>query len=274
MSMDAIATRMKKVARTLQSQAPFLKDAKDELYHHCRRALRIVHDDDLRVVGLLPPSARGHYVDVGANLGQTIASIRLLRPSAEIVSFEPNPLVFRKLARRYGRTPGIRLVDVGLSDAAGRFELHVPSYNGFVYDGLASFDREAAEGWLGERTIYGFDRARLSVDVLECRTERLDDQGLAPDFVKVDVQGLEHAVLAGGRRTLREHEPVLMIEGAELDDRIEPLLRSLGYAEYLLDGGACRPGRGSGRNAIFMTAARAASLAEGPANRRRERSRS
>jgi FkbM family methyltransferase len=80
----------------------------------------------------------GTYVDIGANTGQSIESIKLFAPGANVVSFEPNPELADKLERRYRGDPKVKIKAIGLSDAVAMLTLHVPVYRGFVYDGLAS----------------------------------------------------------------------------------------------------------------------------------------
>jgi FkbM family methyltransferase len=61
------------------------------------------------------------------------------------------------------------------------------------------------------------------------------------DFVKIDVEGMEYEVLLGARRTLVAHRPIIYLEtlrefdaarGFSVAERIEQLLRELGYALY------------------------------------------
>jgi len=47
----------------------------------------------------------------------------------------------------------------------------------------------------------------------------LDSLGLAPDFIKIDVEGMEWHVLVGGEETIRRHRPVIMFEENGLNQR-------------------------------------------------------
>jgi hypothetical protein len=97
------------------------------------------------------------------------------------------------------RASNVRIVTYGLSNATETFTLFVPSYKGFVYDGLASFKKSHVENWI---SVFGFDASKLRFDKRTCITQTLDAQGLAPVFMKVDVEGYEYNVLEGGRQTL------------------------------------------------------------------------
>jgi len=72
-----------------------------------------------------------------------------------------------------------------------------------MFDGLASFDREAAAGWL-PRFLPGFDAAKQEIRTVTCTVLPLDALALAPCFIKIDVQGLELRVLRG---SMSNHTP-------------------------------------------------------------------
>jgi FkbM family methyltransferase len=244
---------VKKLIRTLQSEVPFTKSAKDACRLWSLRLLRRPHEADFRALSMLPD---GCYVDIGANQGQSIESIRLFRPNTQVVAFEANPRLASKLTRRYRGQESIQINDLGLSNTCGIFTLYVPSYNNFEYDALASMDRGHAASWIGPETVYYFRPHKLRVAEVECRTRTLDSFNLEPVFVKVDVEGLEYAVLEGARKTLTKHHPVVLLEYSEADDRAKQLLQSLGYMEYAYDGSGFYKGP-SGRdkpNSFFIPA--------------------
>lgn len=139
--------------------------------------------------------------------------------------------------------------------------MHVPSYNGFVYDGLASLDRAEAEGWLNDDTVFWFDQSKLNLSEIECRVETLDAYRIAPAFIKIDVQGFEYKVVAGGLKTIAAHKPVLLIEGYRHEPRIAAALSDFGYEEYQLASDRVQRGLTSGANSLLMTADTADALA-------------
>lgn len=69
----------------------------------------------------------------------------------------------------------------------------------------------------------------------------LDSLNLSPDFLKIDVEGMEHHVLLGGERTIRTHRPVVIFEENGLnrrygvaDGRVGALLESWGARRVLV----------------------------------------
>jgi FkbM family methyltransferase len=233
---------MKKAIRTLQSEIPILKEAKDLFYYHMRRTFAVSHETDFKALRYLAPSRGKCFVDVGANQGQSIESILLARPGENIVSFEPNPPLAENLARRYKKRENVRVVGKGLSDSPGTFTLFVPCYKGFVYDGAASLNRKAAASFINEKTVFRFDQTKLTISEVQCTVETLDAQNLSPAFIKLDVEGHEYNVLNGGRATLRQWAPVLLIESFRSDPRTVQLTKELRYQEYYFDGKALRKG--------------------------------
>ena len=105
--------------------------------------------------------------------------------------FEPNPANYVSLARLARRFADVRVEPYGLAEKAGVATLYVPSYRGKVMSGLASFDRTNAMAWLSEDTVFGFEPEQLAVEEIPLSLRRLDDFQLEPDFIKIDVQGLE-----------------------------------------------------------------------------------
>ena len=248
---------LKKAIRTAQNFFPFLSEAKNEYYYLTRRYLGQVHDRDFAAIARLPRHADDLFIDIGANRGQSILAIRHFRTDARIVSFEPNPVMFDWLERHFGGTPGVRLVNSGLGPAHARLALFIPSYRGFVYDGIATFSRDAVSAYFGPQTLYFYDPIHLAIQETECVIDTLDSFQLAPSFIKIDVEGFEHDVLLGAGATLAAHEPVLMLERFYEDARVRPLLETFGYAEVVpRSGGGFERGESAGLNMIMMTDSR------------------
>jgi FkbM family methyltransferase len=254
---------MDKLLRTLQANFPFLLDAKFAARSLVSRALRRPHDADFRALALFPDLDGALYLDLGANRGQSIEAILMFTRRSCIWSFEPNPLLCAKLRRRFHGQERVVIKDFGLGDQEGAFKLYVPYYKKWMYDGLASLKREFAADWLRDR-VYGYREEHLTIKEVDCRIRRLDDvlsfdgTGLAPFFIKLDVQGYELEALTGGERTLRNHEPILLIESP--DEPTSDFLGGLGYQPYSYEGGALKPRTLGVTNTFFMTDGKAALL--------------
>lgn len=247
---------LRKVLRTAQNFFPALEETKNDVYHAFRRYAGTVHDPSFKVVRLLPRQPDDLFLDIGANRGQSIMAIRRYRPDATIVSFEPNPIIFKRLHDRFNDTPGVSLRNIGLGSAKLDLTLFVPSYRGFTYDGIASFARESAETYLSPQTIYFFNPRHVSVAEYTCHVEVLDALNLAPTFMKLDIEGFEYDALQGATDTLTRHEPILFVEMFWRDPRVAAKLTSLGYQEVIEHNGMLVKGRSTGVNAVYATARR------------------
>ena len=198
--------------------------------------MRHPHERDFRALALLNFSSLPLLVDVGGNIGQSVLSLYTMVPNARVLSFEPNPVVFRKLQRLTRKFPQLTAIPNGLSNETGEAELFVPFYNGSALSGLASFDYESATGWLSRERIARFDRNKLTVASKRVSVARLDDLGLDPEFIKIDVQGLEYRVLAGGLETIRKYRPVIMAETIRYGSDAHRIVQSLDYCLMEFDG--------------------------------------
>jgi FkbM family methyltransferase len=216
-----------------------------------------LHEPELGLVGALGRTPR--VVDIGGNRGQTILSVRSTAPEAEIWTFEPNPRLAHWLARRFvdERT---RIHPFGLGSEDLDTTLFVPRYGHVGFDTRASLDEETAWSFLSEEFFAPYRSARASVDSVSIRIRRLDDQGLSPDVVKIDVEGAEDAVVDGGWTTISEHRPLLIVEGAT--DHLVARLATLDYAPCRWDEGRLVPGTGTPRNTVFVGPAHESALGD------------
>jgi FkbM family methyltransferase len=245
---------LKKLARTAQNYLPGLAEVKNEAYHWARATFRLAHDSAFAALVDLPRRENELFIDVGANRGQSILSMRRYRPDAPIVCFEPNPRMMLWLKAHFAAEPMLTLIEAGLGPRVQRRTLYTPHYRGFPYDGLATFCETTARRYLSPETVFGFDPAALTLRPQVCAMLPLDAFALEPTFIKIDVEGGEFGVLQGAARTLERCRPVLMIERFYGDDRVDELLQRSGYREMVHGYGGFRAGRGTGENAFWAPA--------------------
>src|SRR5262245_40832321 len=100
--------------------------------------LRRPHEAEFNALSrLLPTNPR--CLDLGANRGQSIDSIRQVMGVADITAFEPIALLALRLAERY---PDVRVIQRGVGACAERVTLYIPHYRGARFDPLAATDPE------------------------------------------------------------------------------------------------------------------------------------
>lgn len=82
--------------------------------------------------------------------------------------------------------------------------------------------------------------ARVHYDQFEqttVKTTSLDELGVAPDFIKIDAEGAESAILRGGMHTLTHQRPRLFIELHGICEALacEKLLTGIGYRGFCIE---------------------------------------
>lgn len=165
-------------------------------------------------------------LDIGANIG--LFSYVLAKLCRQVIAFEPNPECASVL-RAYG-APNVRVENSGLSTEPGTLELHIPVLDGHSTTAFASFAQ-----------TYGNEK-KVTVPV-----KRLDDYGFTGvSFVKIDVEGFETEVLAGGAETFKREMPAILIEIEQrhLDFPMTDVFNKIlgwGYSGWFLQDGTLHP---------------------------------
>jgi FkbM family methyltransferase len=153
--------------------------------------------------------------DVGANIGNhTLYFAKLFK---RVHAFEPNPRTFELLRFNTQWSVDVRVHCHGLGDNSGVFELIEHKTN------------------LGGSSILIGDKC--ADNLVAINIETLDNGSVdATDlcFMKIDVEGFEAQVIKGGIKTLKQHQPVIVLEqhASEFNGGSSPaldLLASMGY---------------------------------------------
>lgn len=208
-------------------------------------------EPDFAALATLPFDHGRCYVDIGANRGETIAAARLFQASIPIVAFEPNPVLHDIIRSRNHRDHDLSLQGCGLGDTPGWFDLHVPFYKGVPFDGLASFRREEAATFLNRDRLIGFDPKHQEIRTFRCEVSTLDAFALKPALIKIDVQGLEAAVIRGGIETIKRWQPIVLMENNQPDVDAADLL-TLGYRPHAWTGTALVADRHGDLNTFYL----------------------
>jgi len=184
-------------------------------------------------------------LEVGANTGCfTVLFSHLAGRKGRVLAFEPVPNTRSMLAKNVAEAAleNVEIFPFALGDTDGDSLMYVPG----IIHGQASLRRHENEGW-------GADQDVETVSVLCRQLDALDDVITLSrlDFVKIDAEGSELAVLRGARQILRSQQPLLHleIEPAWMDAfhyRLEDLagvLKELGYTRFYSYGRSLVPVR-------------------------------
>ena len=175
---------------------------------------------------------RPSVIDVGANRGQSIESFIRVMKEPQITAFEPNLELASYLAKRYEST-GVVVHRSGLGASNATVRLYLPRYGNTVWDTRGSLDEDAARLALSPSQFWRFRQDRAGVEEMDVDIRKLDDFGLSPTVLKIDVEGTEDAVIQGGLSTIREHQPIILAEGELGVSSLE--LKSMGYLPHRFD---------------------------------------
>jgi FkbM family methyltransferase len=172
---------------------------------------------------LLPQLCQGAetVVDVGGNQG--LFAYYMAKSARQVHVFEPNPICLAQMRRLSRRN--ITVHSVALSAEPGKLTLRFDPAN----TGIGTIEA-------GNR----LDRNEGIRNIVERQVDvcRLDDFGLSGvDFIKIDVEGHEAAVVSGGLNTIGATRPILLIE-SELRHNpaafglLEQMLQPFGYTAW------------------------------------------
>ncbi len=227
---------MKKIFRSIQTLFPCFHDLRFRFKFFTITFFRQPHEKDFQAFKYFHPDPDKLFIDIGANRGETISSI-LIYPHLknQIIAFEPNQIVFKKLLSGFSHNKRIVLYNYGLGDENTERVLYVPYYRKWMFDGLSSFKKNEATSWLQPR-LWRFNEKKQSIYEMKCKIKKLDDLELNPCFIKIDVQGFEYEAIKGGLKTISEFLPVILIENISTD--IIDMLQQLNYGFYSFEKGA------------------------------------
>jgi FkbM family methyltransferase len=195
-------------------------------------------------------------VDVGANIGvHTVRLAKLAGPSGSVIAIEPDPDVAGR-ARRNIALNGLgnaRVINAAASDQAGETVLYRPG---------ATDTNRARASLLRHSYLTG---AAITVPVITvdsacadsvCAGRAGDDavQGARVAVIKIDVEGLEAAVVRGAARVIDRDAPAVIFEYAPqlLDDASQTPFSWLAERGYEMFRARCARHGLTGRGRLVL----------------------
>jgi FkbM family methyltransferase len=176
--------------------------------------------------------------DVGAWEGViTLFFSRAVGTDGRIVAFEPHPETYQRVLEnlRLNAADNVELRQVAVGATGGTAIL--------ISDQAVSGEATARTAKRQRRRGRGERRFEVEMDSLDnhIRTHRLPK----PDFVKIDVEGLELEVVRGMEQTIQQHRPRLFVEihdfmlptDARIARRLVEGLAAAGYSVYHVEAG-------------------------------------
>ena len=161
------------------------------------------------IIIALVKSSSGIVLDVGANTGLFTLVAAAANPLIRVCAFEPLEPVRDLLTTNIALNPvlatRIAVEPFGLSSERGSFDFY-ETINDF---GLITTSSSLEKGH-AERVGDSYIKRTIETKTLD---EFGDTLGrIEVPFIKIDVEGHEHAVISGGRRFIAKHRPFLTLE--------------------------------------------------------------
>jgi FkbM family methyltransferase len=168
-------------------------------------------------------------LDIGANVGRFSVTANAVFPNAIIEAFEPLLTCFQTATSALKPIANARLHNMALGESDDEIEMFANNFSpSSSILTMANAHKEA----------FPFTEHGTKVPI---KVRRLDDVASklsleGPMFVKIDVQGFERQVLAGGRETIAQASVVLLelsfeelYEGQPLFEELFDTMRGLGF---------------------------------------------
>jgi len=171
-------------------------------------------------------------VDIGANIGLHSVAFADAVPHGAVISVEPSPATYLQLLRNVAPLGNVMTINCALSSETGVTNFFVSTdsaYSGIKDTGLKSIRKQIRiPCYTGDHVISSLRVGRI-------------------DFLKIDVEGFETAVILGLEEMIREFRPVIFCEiyggKSSNPDPTETvrLVIEKGYRAYVIRDGKLEP---------------------------------
>lgn len=193
------------------------------------------HEADYHGFALLRDAYPGDIIDLGANMGHSSRGIRkVVGAGRPIFAVEANPLHEPRLARLKRRMEDFDYTIAAAHSRSGEtLTLYTPVLGSIVCHSAAGTNLDEVKTELA--AIWPAYADRFAFRETTTRTLALDDLGLSPGMVKLDIQGNEMDALAGFAATIARTRPAMLCEMTAHIDELKAFFDRLGYAPYTFD---------------------------------------
>jgi len=176
-------------------------------------------------------SEDSNIIEVGSNIGLHSVPLSRFAPRGKVVCFEPQRILFQILcgnSARNNRT-NIYPFNCAVGDSTGITDIPGTDYDETWNYGAFSIE----QGFDSERT-FGGSQWSETVEVTTLDEHRLVQSLDSLEFLKIDAEGMEPAVLSGAAQTISRHRPVIFVENnnQKSGDALIRRMQDLDYTCY------------------------------------------
>jgi FkbM family methyltransferase len=226
----------------------------NEKYYHKIKLAKIIFDyligkdyEDSKILFSQIIKQDSIILDIGANMGQYACRLSDFIKSGKIYSFEPfNPNYIALCSmKKILRLKNIIPIHTAISDKKGMLKLMIPIINDNLIVGTQAV--------LEQFQHSDFKNVKYCEETVAVNTidDFVSENKLNNiDFIKIDTEGAEIAVLTGGLETIKKYLPVLSIEISPLNSELH-FLYEMGYRSYFISNKKLRIFNETGKKEKF-----------------------
>ena len=166
------------------------------IFFHFDLTKNLKYDRQAQLVMKRVITKNSNCVDVGCHKGEILREINKLAPNGHHFAFEPIPEMYNSLKEKFTNNT---VYPYALSDKNGKTTFQFVR-NAPAYSGIKKRKYEIENPDIQEIEV----EMKMLDDVIPAKTKL--------DFVKIDVEGAEYGVLAGGKEHLKKDKPIVIFE--------------------------------------------------------------
>ena len=174
--------------------------------------------EDMLCLAFLKPG--DIILDVGANVGYTaMLYAAIAGDTGHVTAFEPSPRAFMHLSRNCANLGNVTCIQAAVSETSGEMRF----YETESLDTSSLIPRDCVQDYI----------------VPVVTVDEILENAVPPSFIKIDVEGHEHAVFRGMKTLLSQtNPPVILFEAASTLTREKScdLIQELSQSRYTFHG--------------------------------------
>jgi FkbM family methyltransferase len=193
-------------------------------------------EDELALIIKLCIS-RKSSLDIGAYKGEYTAVMSL--STRFVHAFEPVPKRYIALDKKFSKTENVLVYPVALSDSEDKKNLYIPIFRNrfnmnYALDAISSVENRDDYYKKMYSPTYVYSK-EVPVESRKLDSYNFNNVGL----IKIDVEGHEFEVLNGGKKTIENFLPNIMVEIEERynpggHEKVSDWLNNIGYKGFFL----------------------------------------
>jgi FkbM family methyltransferase len=172
------------------------------------------HEKDYYGIKLLLKSNKSNiFLDIGGNNGMSTRGFKKLGFSNPIYVYEPNKFLFKKyLINLSNKFNNVKIFNFGLGSKNTSLNIFTPFVGNTCLHYFSSLNKKYI---LDSVKLTSNEYLRyIKIKKSKIKVKKFDDLIIDGkiDFIKIDVEGFDHEVIKGMKKTISKHKPIFLVE--------------------------------------------------------------